>query len=165
MKLIFIPHAHAEGHHLENPDQDFIRELTEKGIKRFRANLPVMQKILPSPDVIFTSPLYRSIQTAELASEVWPDADLEMITDLHLLDDPRHLVEYISFLPMEGTYVFVGHEPHMSSVIGLLLGLHPEHSFMTFKKGGVCFIEGSMWEGLEMKLLLSPQAMEDIKGS
>ena len=163
MKLIFIPHAHAEGKHLANTDEYFIRELTEKGIKRFRANFPTLQKALPSPDVIFTSPLYRSVQTAEIASEFWNDADLEMISDLHLLDDPRHLVEYISFLPMEGTYAFIGHEPHMSSVIGLLLGLHPEHSFMIFKKGGVCVIEGGMWEGLEMKLLLSPQALEDFR--
>lgn len=162
MRLIFIRHAHAEGNHLENPDQDFIRELTAKGMKRFRENFPYYQRALPTPHVIFTSPLYRSIQTAEIASEFWPDADLEMVTDLHLLDDPRHLVEYISFLPMEGTYAFVGHEPHLSSVIGLLLGLHPEHSFMMFKKGGVCLIEGGMWEGLEMKLLLSPQAVEAI---
>lgn len=161
MKLIFIRHAHAEGHHLENPDQDFIRELSPKGIKRFHSIFPFYMCALPIPDVIFTSPLYRSIQTAEIASSYWKDADLEMITDLHTLDDPRHLVEYISFLPIEGTYVFIGHEPHLSSVIGLLLGLHPEHSFMTFKKGGVCLIEGGMWEGLEMKLLLSPQIIED----
>lgn len=164
MKLIFIRHAHAEGHHLEDPDQDFIRELTLKGIKRFQKTFPLMAKALPSPHVIFTSPLYRSLQTAELVADSWPEADLEMISDLHTLDDPRHLVEYISFLPMEGTYAFIGHEPHLSSVIGLLLGLHPEHSFMNFKKGGVCLVEGSMWDGLEMKLLLSPQMVEDIKG-
>lgn len=162
MKLIFIRHAHAEGHHLEDPDQDFIRELTEKGVKRFRTTFPLMATTLPYPDVLFTSPLFRAVQTAELAHEVWSEADLELIADLHILDDPRHLMEYISFLPIEGTYAFVGHEPHLSSVIGLLLGLHSEHSFMEFKKGGVCLIEGSMWEGLEMKLLLSPQSIEDL---
>lgn len=163
MKLIFIRHAHAEGHHLEDPDQDFLREVTDKGAKRFRSNFARLANVLPSPDVIFTSPLYRAIQTAEIVSEAYPLADLELITDLHLLDDPRHLVEYISFLPAEGVYTFVGHEPHFSSVIAALLGLHPEHDFMAFKKGGVCVLEGGMWEGLEMKLLISPHFLEQLK--
>lgn len=162
MKLVFVRHAHAEGNHLEDPDLDFQRELTERGIKRFTANLRRARRALPSPDVVFCSPLYRAIQTAELVWQEWPDADLELLTDLHLMDHPGHLVEYISFLPADGTYYFVGHEPHFSSVIAALLGLHPEHDFMAFKKGGMCVLEGGIWEGLTMQLLISPQSLEDI---
>lgn len=76
MKLIFIRHAHAEGNFMEDPDQDMLRELTYKGIKSFTANLKSMQSILPTPDVVFCSPLVRSIQTAEIVWEAWPSADL-----------------------------------------------------------------------------------------
>ncbi len=162
MKIVFVRHAHAEGHHLEDPDMDFLRELTAKGEKRFRALQPALKRVLPPADVIFTSPLYRAIQTAEILGATWPTADLELISDLHSLDDPRHLVEYISFLPAEGTYYFVGHEPHLSSVIALLLNLHPEHDFMAFKKGGVCVLDGGMWQGLKLELVLSPQALEAL---
>ncbi len=162
MKLVFVRHATAEGHSLDDADLDFQRELTPKGEKRFRAAIRKLRPALPAPDVVFCSPLFRAVQTAEIISEVWPDADLELITDLQKLEDPMHLVEYISFLPTEGTYFFVGHEPHFSSVIAALLGLHPEHDFMGFKKGGVCVLEGGIWEGLMMKLLVSPQFLEDL---
>lgn len=162
MRIVFVRHAHAEGHHLEDPDQDFQRELTEKGEKRFRAIQPALKKVLPAPDVVFTSPLYRAVQTAEIISESWPRADIELVTDLHSLDNPRHLVEYISFLPADGTYYFVGHEPHLSSVVALLLNLHPEHDFMALKKGGVCVLEGGMWQGLKLELVLSPQTLEAL---
>lgn len=162
MKLIFIRHAHAEGNFMEDPDQDMLRELTYKGIKSFTANLKSMQAVLPTPDVVFCSPLVRSIQTAELVWEAWPSADLELITDLHLLDDPLHLVEYISFLPPEGTYCFVGHEPHFSSVIGSLLGLHPEHDFLRFKKGGFLTLEGGFWEGFMMTMFVPPMLVRGL---
>ncbi len=163
MKLIFIRHAQSEGHYLESPDQDALRELTDKGAKIFRSHLKKIKKVLPAPDVIFCSPLLRSIQTAEIVWESWQDSDLELITDLDLLDDPRHLVEYISFLPAEGTYCFVGHEPHFSSVIAALLGLHPEHDFLKFKKGAVLTLEGGFWEGFMMTMFAPPILMKEIK--
>jgi phosphohistidine phosphatase len=160
MKLIFIRHAQAEGHFLHNPEEDMLRELTFKGTKSFQRNIKKIKRSLPYPDVIYCSPLLRSIQTAELAWEEWKDADLEMITDLDLLDDPKNLVEYISFLPAEGTYCFVGHEPHFSSVIAGLLGLHPEHDFLVFKKGAFLMVEGEFWEGFMMTLFIPPKVIE-----
>lgn len=162
MRLIFIRHAHAEGHFLADADQDMMRELTEKGIRLFKKNLKEMKRALPAPDVIFCSPLLRSIQTAELVSLEYKSADLELITDLHLLESPRNLVEYISFLPVEGTYCFVGHEPHFSSVIAALLGLNPEHDFLRFRKGAFLMLEGSFWEGFMLTLFASPQLINDL---
>ena len=162
MKLIFVRHAHAEGNFLEDPDQDMQRELTVKGSKQFRQQLRPIKRLFPTPDVIFCSPLVRSIQTAELVWLAWPSADLEMIADLHLLEDPHRLVEYISFLPQEGVYCFVGHEPHFSSVIGALLGLHPEHDFLRFKKGAYLMLEGSFWEGFIMTCFVPPLAIRAL---
>jgi phosphohistidine phosphatase SixA len=72
------------------------------------------------------------------------------------------LVEYISFLPVEGTYCFVGHEPHFSSVIAALLGLHPEHDFIRFRKGAFLVLEGSFWEGFMMTLFAPPKLINDL---
>jgi len=160
---MFIRHAHAEGNFLADPDQDALRELTPKGIKIFSTQLRFMKRTLSAPDVIFCSPLLRSIQTAEMVWEQWPEADLELITDLHLLDDPLHLVEYISFLPQEGTYYFVGHEPHFSSVIAALLGLHPEHDFLKFKKGAFLTLEGGFWQGFVMTTFVPPALLKGLR--
>ena len=162
MKLIFVRHGLATGHYSQDQYVDFERELTEEGIKRLNKTFKSFKKHLPKIDVIFSSPLARAIQSAELIWEFYPQSDLELMGDLDILDDPLHLVEYISFLPADGCYAFVGHDPHLTTVIASLLALHPEHDFMTIKKGGICVLEGRMWEGFTMELLISPKFLKEI---
>lgn len=162
MKLIFLRHGLAEGHFSFDQDKDFERELTLEGIKRLNKTFKLFKKVQPSIDVIFSSPLARAIQTAEIFWDYYKEADLEMMADLDILDDPRHLVEYISFLPTDGCYAFVGHDPHITRVIAALLALHPEHDFMTIKKGGICILEGGMWKGFKLELLLQPKVLRII---
>ncbi len=162
MKLIFLRHGLAEGHFSKKQDEDFERELTEEGIRRLHKTFKLFKKVQSNIDVIFSSPLARAIQTAELFWSYYPASDLEMMADLDILDDPRHLIEYISFLPTDGQYAFIGHDPHITKVIAALLALHPEHDFMTIKKGGVCVLEGGMWDGFTMELLVSPKFLKTI---
>lgn len=162
MRLIFVRHGLAEGHFSSVQDKDFERELTDDGIKRLHKTFRLFKKIQTNIDVIFSSPLARAIQTAEYFWDYYQDADLEMMGDLDILDDPRHLVEYISFLPTDGCYAFIGHDPHITKVVAALLALHPEHDFMTIKKGGICVLEGGMWKGFKMELLLQPKVMKSL---
>lgn len=162
MKLIFLRHGLAEGHFSQDQDADFERVLTEEGIKRLEKTFKLFYKVEKKIDVIFSSPLSRAIQTAEIFWNYYQESDLEMMADLDILDDPRHLIEYISFLPKDGVYAFVGHDPHITKVVASLLALHPEHDFMTIKKGGICILEGGIWEGFTMEALLSPKLMKQI---
>lgn len=162
MKLIFIRHGLAEGHFSQDQVADFDRELTDEGIKKLHKTFKLFKKAEEKIDVIFSSPLARAIQSAELFWEYHQEADLELMGDLDILDDPRHLVEYISFLPADGCYAFVGHDPHLTTVIASLLALHPEHDFMTIKKGGICVLEGKMWEGFTLELLISPKFLKEV---
>lgn len=163
MRLIFLRHGLAEGHFSFDQERDFERELTPEGIKRLHKSFKQYKRVQPNIDVIFSSPLARAIQTAELFWTYHQDADLEMMADLDILDDPRHLVEYISFLPSDGVYAFIGHDPHITKVIAALLALHPEHDFMTIKKGGLCILEGGMWKGFTLELLLQPKVINLLK--
>ena len=162
MRLIFLRHGLAEGHFSFNQERDFERELTPEGIKRLTKTFKLFKKIESNIDVIFSSPLARAVQTAEMFWSYYQDSDLELMADLDILDDPLHLVEYISFLPSDGCYAFIGHDPHITKVIAALLALHPEHDFMTIKKGGICVLEGGMWKGFTMELLLQPKVMKTI---
>ncbi len=163
MKLIFLRHGIAEGHfNEEDQDADFMRTLTDEGIQKLRNTLKLFKVSQKKIDVIFTSPLARAVQTAEIFWSYYKDSDLEMMADLDILDDPVHLVEYISFLPTDGVYAFVGHDPHLTKVIAALLALHPEHDFMTLKKGGICMLEGGMWKGFTMELLISPKFLTQV---
>ena len=163
MKLIFIRHGLAEGHFSFDQDADFERTLTPEGIKRLERTFKLFKKHEFKIDVIFSSPLARAVQSAEIFWDYYKQADLELMGDLDILDDPLHLVEYISFLPADGTYAFVGHDPHLTTVIASLLALHPEHDFMTIKKGGICVLEGRMWKGFNLELLISPKFLRDIE--
>lgn len=163
MRLIFLRHGLAEGHFSLDQERDFERELTVEGIKRLHKCFKQYKRVQPNIDVIFSSPLSRALQTAELFWTYHQDADLEMMADLDILDDPRHLVEYISFLPSDGVYAFIGHDPHITKVIAALLALHPEHDFMTIKKGGLCILEGGMWKGFTLELLLQPKVLSLLK--
>lgn len=160
MKLVFIRHGLSEGHFSHDQYADFERVLTLEGIKRLHKMFKSFKKFEEKIDVIFSSPLARAVQSAEIFWEFNQDADLELMSDLDILDDPRHLVEYISFLPADGCYAFVGHDPHLTKVIASLLSLHPEHDFMTIKKGGMCVLEGKMWEGFTLELLISPKFLK-----
>ena len=162
MKLIFVRHGIATGHYSQDQYIDFERELTDEGIKRLNKTFKSFKKYIPKIDVIFSSPLARAIQSAEIFWDFYPESDLELMGDLDILDDPLHLVEYISFLPADGCYAFVGHDPHLTTVIASLLALHPEHEFMTIKKGGICVLEGRMWEGFTLELLISPKFLKEI---
>jgi phosphohistidine phosphatase len=162
MRIMFVRHIPAYGHFLVDEKDDYLREIIPKSKKKFLKHLGTIKKLFPHSDVIFTSPLVRAVQTAELVYEIYPDSNLEMMSDLHILDNPAHLVELISFLPLDGDYIFVGHEPHLSKVIAALLSLHPEHDFMTLKKGGICILEGGLWQGFSLKLLLSPKVFSLI---
>lgn len=163
MKLIFVRHGLAEGHFDLNQDKDFLRELTVEGIKDLGRTFKKFRKTQKRVDVIFTSPLARAVQTAEILWEHYPAANLEMMSDLDILDDPAHLVEYISFLPNDGTYAFVGHDPHLTRAIASILSLHPEHDFISLKKGGICVLEGGMWDGFTLELLFSPKSIKGLK--
>lgn len=162
MKLIFLRHGLAEGHFSMDQDADFERELTGEGIKRLHMTFKHFKKVEPSIDVIFSSPLARAVQSAEIFWTYYKDADLELMAGLDILDNPKNLVEYISFLPTDGCYAFVGHDPHITKVIAALLSLHPEHDFMTLKKGGICVLDGGMWQGFMMELLFSPKFLKTL---
>ncbi len=162
MKIIFIRHGLAEGHFSFNQEEDFMRLLTPEGIQRLNETLDIFKKTQKKIDVIFSSPLARAIQTSEIVYEHYPMSDLELMSDLDILDDPQHLVEYISFLPTDGVYAFVGHDPHLTKVIAALLALHPEHDFMKLKKGGICVLEGGMWDGFSLELLVSPKFLRQV---
>ena len=162
MKLIFIRHGLAHGHFSLEQDADFERTLTIAGISDLKKTFKAFKRHQPHVDVIFSSPLARAIQTAELLWKSYPKSDLELMADLDILDDPLHLVEYISFLPTDGSYAFVGHDPHLTTVIAGLLALHPEHDFMALKKGGICVLAGGLWEGFTMESLVSPRFLRDV---
>ena len=137
MKLLILRHAIAVP--AGTPDiDDRDRPLTPRGRKRFRKAARGLACILPRPDALFTSPLPRALETAQIAAEAWGD-----VTPV---EDPRlaggHAEDILPDLTAHGEDALdalVGHEPDVSHLLGRLVGGAGEG--LTFKKGGAALIE------------------------
>ena len=76
-----------------------------------------------TPTHIWSSPLVRAIQTAELvASGLDCDIAVETLAALAPEENPRTVTAALAELPGDASVILVGHEPWLSAVGALLVG-------------------------------------------
>lgn len=81
---------------------------------------------------VWTSPLVRAVQTAELvAAAVGATCTVDVAPDLAPEASPRALVARLGALPADAIALVVGHEPNLSALGSLLLG---DPSFVALAK-------------------------------
>ena len=140
MEILLIRHAQAVD---EAPGLgDAGRWITLKGRKLTRK---VARWLAESdkrrPVTIWTSPLVRAVQTAEiLAAEADYKGELRACAQLSPGHDPGDLIKLLGTEGVEGPLALVGHEPSLSLIATALLG---DIGFTGFKKSGVL---GLRWE-------------------
>lgn len=162
--LYLVRHAIAAERGEEWPD-DAKRPLTERGISRFREGVEGLRWLDVAIDEIFTSPLVRAKQTAELLA-----AGLDTKPTVKVLDAlaPGHgaaaTMTQLAKAAKRRRIALVGHEPDLGELAAHLLGAHRA---LPFRKGGVCLIEV---EGLAAKRagalgwLLTPRMLRRLGG-
>lgn len=141
MKVYLVRHAIAYPRDPDASRMDSERELTPRGIARFRQTLPAYIRLGIMLDEVWSSPYARARQTAEL-----------LCTGLDLMRPPRFLSELEpdgaadQLLPMLARHsdlksiALVGHEPALGELVGLIL-TGQRRSIVSFKKGGSCCID------------------------
>lgn len=109
------------------------RWLTEKGRERTRDVARRLAGWKVKPEVIFTSPLVRAVQTAEIVAAVLEHRGaISALAELVVNGRPRTVAQMIhGYEGPEKTMLLVGHEPSLSVLANLLLG---EHEWPGFKK-------------------------------
>ena len=120
MQIYLIQHGDAKPEE-EDPE----RPLSETGTKETKSIASKLKALNTSPTKIFHSPKLRAKQTAELISSALA-AETEEIEGLKPMDDPNTIKEKLKTLEETGTYLFVGHLPHMEKLAALLLTNSPE---------------------------------------
>jgi len=143
MDIILFRHGHAIDDTGSSSLGDAGRWLSGKGRERTRE---VAKKLAASkkkrPVEIWTSPLVRAVQTAEIAAEAAGLTDaVHVREELSPGRDPADVVRALAEYSGPGPLALVGHEPSLSILAATLLG---ERSFPTLKKSGVV---GLGWEG------------------
>ena len=136
-ELYLVRHAIAARRGPEWPDDD-VRPLTAQGVARFSEAVVGLRRIGVAVDEIFTSPLVRAVQTADLLAAGLRDRP--PVTVLDALSPGRE-VETIQ-ARLEGAVkrrrvALVGHEPGLGELAAAFIGSGRP---LTFKKGGVCRI-------------------------
>lgn len=160
-ELLLLRHGIASERH---PDQvDALRPLTPAGRERTTAVLQRLRQLELGGERLFSSPLLRARQTAELAVAAGLAPALELASALEPDADPRPLLHW-----PEGVQrlVLVGHEPDLGSLAAALIGA-PAGTVL-LKKAGIALLQidpAALAAGRApaacLRLLLGPRQLLD----
>lgn len=143
--LYLVRHAIAAERGEEWPD-DTRRPLTERGVSRFKQCVSGLTWLDAAIDEIFTSPLVRARQTAEiLAAGVDGKPPVKVLEPLAPGHTAAAVMAQLAKSAKRRRIALVGHEPDLGELAAHLIGAGRA---LAFKKGGVCRIEV---EGLTSK--------------
>jgi phosphohistidine phosphatase len=118
---------------------DSQRPLTPDGKKQMRRAAAGLVTLVPSIDVLATSPLVRAVQSAEIVADEYR-SDLVTVDTLVPDADPGATVSWLRELEAAETIALVGHEPHLGILIGFLL-TGKRSSVIDLKKAGAGLLE------------------------
>ncbi len=135
MELYFLRHGIAAD---EGPagSGDEGRPLTQDGIAKMRAAARGMERLGVRLDMLFSSPLVRAHQTAEIVGKVL-DVDVRIAPALAPGCDVTLLFGLLGELRGAGSVMVVGHEPDFSAMVSSLSG----GSRIQMKKGGLARVD------------------------
>jgi len=163
VEVFLIRHAEAVQETLARSDPH--RHLTANGRRQARALGDRLRWHDCAPTHIWSSPLVRAIQTAELvASGLGCEITIETMPALAPDEKPRDVVAAFSALGADTIVVLVGHEPGLSAVGALLVG-QPEFAGLA-KAQAARIIDGSLrwrfaWDAEAPEIVASPQLSQN----
>ena len=137
-ELYLIRHGIAEERGEAWPD-DTKRPLTEEGMSRLRKSARALARLGVTFDVVLTSPLVRTQQTAEIvASASSPKPPLINVDALAPDGSVAGAIAELEKHSKRTCIAIVGHEPGLGEFASKLIGMRAE---MEFKKGAVARID------------------------
>ncbi len=136
MNLYIIRHAIAAEE--DSSGDDSQRALTDKGGKKMRQIAKGLRSLGVELDAILSSPYVRAKETAEILGDVFKiKKQIAFSDNLIPSGDPDLLIGEINEKYSVDSLAIVGHEPYLSTLVGMLIG-HGSPVDIDLKKGGVC---------------------------
>ena len=118
MILYLLRHGDAV-RNLEAHDSE--RPLSDLGRRQAAATASFLREMGLRIELILTSPLVRAQETTAAIREGIGSATVRTTEHLTSSSDPRHVIRDLSGLSNESV-LLVGHEPHLSTLISVLIG-------------------------------------------
>ena len=134
MLIVLLRHGIAKEKGGGKPDEE--RRLTREGHEKMKRVGRALAAILTDADAIYSSPLVRAYETAEWVAKAY-DGKLEIETTTVLAPghDPDEFRALLRRAGKKNCAYFVGHEPHLTSLMLALANMHAEGE-LSLKKGG-----------------------------
>ena len=149
MDLYFLRHGEAA------PDGE--RPLTSEGAREVARVARWLRKHDVKPEIIFSSPLARALQTAQLVADT---LEVPMQVEDRLACGARleQVAELLRPLGRRARVMLVGHEPDFSDMVGELIG----GAAVELKKAGLARVECEVVGpgGGVLRWLLAPRLMD-----
>jgi phosphohistidine phosphatase len=140
MNLYIIRHAIAVDEGTSDYESDSERPLTDKGRKKMRQIAKGLRALGVEFDLILSSPYVRARETAEILADVFKmKKKLAFSDNLIPIAEPNLLIAEVNENHSVDSLALVGHEPHLSNLVGLLATENTKLD-ITLKKGGVCYL-------------------------
>ena len=163
--LYLVRHGIAEPAELAG-GSDEERRLTAKGAQRAREVARGLCSLGVTVDRIFTSPLPRARETAEILIEEL-DLARDCLTEMTLLrpeSSPAEIAEWLGGLALNSISL-VGHNPSLSNLISYLItGGRPGGPTFELKKCGIACLELPESETARLKWLAEPRLLRRLRG-
>ena len=138
LELYLVRHAVAADRGPEWPD-DAVRPVTPGGASRFRKQVEGLAAFGVEIDIVFTSPLVRCRQTADLLAAGMPGKPrVQAIDALAPGGGHQAVIAAVTRLARRPRIALVGHEPDIGHLASRLIGLKRP---LEFRKGAVCRID------------------------
>jgi phosphohistidine phosphatase len=165
MILYLIRHGIAvDREAFEGADAD--RPLTPEGVRRMRRSARGLQRLGLQLDAVWTSPLVRARQTADILADVLSCKEsLREEKSLEPAAAPSAVVDQLRGQSKDARIALVGHEPHLGQLATFLL-TGSRRTIIEFKKGGAAAIEITSFRRpprANLLWLLTPRHMRRIK--
>jgi phosphohistidine phosphatase len=155
MKLYLVRHGKA-GDAFRDED----RELTASGIQDCTRFFTWINDHIPlESSRLLHSGLVRARQTADLlATSMTLKPSLEMAADLTPNADPRIWMRILS--KEIDNIVLVGHNPHLSRLVSMLVSGQEDDIVVEMKKGMIVCLERESYSGWSIDLCLAPKLVK-----
>ncbi len=164
VQLYLIRHGVAEPKGEAWPD-DRKRPLTDAGMKQMRKVARGLRRLGTEIDLVLTSPLVRTVQTADIVSAVF-ETKPDVLTTSALAPRAPYtaLLTELARHERYARIALVGHEPSSGDVARHLLKAGRR---IDFKKGGVCRIDVDALPPSgrgDLRWFVPPDILRQIKG-
>lgn len=167
MELLVVRHAIAEDREVfaRTGRGDAERPLTAEGRRRFEKGARGLRRLVESIDVLATSTLARAIETGDLLAAACEIGDATRVKELAPEAEPAALVPWLRRHAGVARVAVVGHEPHLSELVGYLLA-GKRGGFVALGKGGACLLALTDPPGpgrAELRWLLTPGQLRRLR--